>query len=445
LPEHVDALIHGRWVVPVEPHGTVLARHAVAIRDGRIAEILPSSEALESYEAEAVYRLDQHVLIPGLVNAHTHAGMSLFRGLADDLPLLEWLRDHIWPTENKWARPDFVADGTRLAVAEMLRSGTTCFNDLYFFPDVAAGVAADARMRAVVGLILIDFPTAWAADTDEYLRKAVEVYEQYREHPLISTALAPHAPYTVSDEGLRRVEALAEELDLQVHIHVHETAHEISEAVTQAGQRPLARLERLGLVTRRLIAVHMTQLSDEEIALVADRGVHVVHCPQSNLKLASGLCPVQRLLEADVNVALGTDGAASNNDLDMIGEMRTAALLGKAVAADASAVSAAQALRMATLGGARALGLDDTIGSLVPGKCADIVAVDLGALETQPIYDPVSQLVYAAGREQVSDVWVAGRQLLRHRELTTIDEQQVLVAAREWGERIRSGGDATVA
>ncbi|HHH48520.1 MAG TPA: TRZ/ATZ family hydrolase [Gammaproteobacteria bacterium] len=437
-PETIDTLIHARWIIPVEPHDSVLDHHAIAIHEGRIVELLPSREAEGKYRANVEHHLDSHALIPGLVNAHTHAAMSLFRGLADDLHLMDWLQNHIWPAEGKWISPEFVADGTRLAIAEMLRGGTTCFNDMYFFPDETARVADNAGMRAVVGLILIDFPTVWAANADDYLHKGIEVHDHYRHHPLISTAFAPHAPYTVSDEPLQRVVTFAEEMDLSLHMHVHETAHEVEEASARNGLRPLARLTQLGLLSPRLAAVHMTQLSDGEIAQLAGSGASVVHCPESNLKLASGFCPVQKLLDAGVNVALGTDGAASNNDLDMLGEMRSAALLGKAVAGDASAVSAAQALHMATLGGARALGLDEAIGSLVPGKAADVTAIDLGALETQPVYHPTSQLVYAAGREQVSDVWVAGRHLLKARELTTLNQASIIERAHAWAEKIQA-------
>jgi len=437
----INTLIHARWIIPVEPHNTVLDHHAVAVHEGRILELLPSREANEKYQAETEHRLDGHALIPGLVNAHTHAAMALFRGLADDLPLMEWLQNHIWPAEARWVSPEFVADGARLAVAEMLRGGTTCFSDMYFFPDETARVADNAGIRAVIGLIVIDFPTVWAANADEYLHKGIAVHDHFRNNPLITTAFAPHAPYTVSDGPLQRIVTYAEELDIPVHMHVHETQHEVAQGVDNTGLRPLARLEQLGLLSPRLIAVHMTQLEDHEIARLASRGAHVVHCPESNLKLASGFCPVQKLLNAGVNVALGTDGAASNNDHGMFGEMHTAALLGKAVAVDASAVNAAQVLRMATLGGARALGLEGAIGSLEPGKAADITALHLDTLETQPLYHPVSQLVYAAGREHVSDVWVAGRHLLKDRVLTTLDQTAILKKARAWAEKIQAADE----
>lgn len=432
----IDSLLHARWIVPVEPDGLVLYHHSLAIHEGRILELLPTAEAEQRYRARVVSHLPEHLLIPGLVNAHTHAAMSLLRGLADDLHLMDWLQHHIWPAETRWVNEEFVHDGTQLAIAEMLRGGTTCFNDMYFFPDVTARVSAACGMRATVGLILIDFPTAWADNAEEYLAKGLALHDEYRNDPLIGTAFAPHAPYTVSDAPLQRVRVLADELDIPVHMHVHETAYEVQEAVTATGQRPLARLQALDLLSPSLLAVHMTQLENDEIQALADAGARVVHCPESNLKLASGFCPVQQLDQAGVIVALGTDGAASNNDLDMLGEMRTAALLAKAVAGDASALPAHRVLRMATLHGAMALGRGAEIGSLAAGKWADVTAVRLDELETQPLYDPVSQLIYAASRHQVSDVWVAGRHLLRERVLTTLDEDAILLNARAWQAQI---------
>ncbi len=430
-----DLLIHADWVIPVD-RPDILEHHAIAIDDGRIAAVLPSGEAREQIDAGEQLALPGHALIPGLINAHTHSPMALFRGLADDLPLMTWLHDHIWPAEARWAHEEFVGDGSRLAIAEMIRGGTTCFNDMYFFPDVTGRVAARAGMRAAVGLIAIDFPSTWAADADGYLERGIAVHDQFRGDPLIHTAFAPHAPYSVSDAPLQRIATLAHELDLPVHIHVHETQAEISGSLEQHGVRPIERLRDVGLIDPSLIAVHMTQLEDDEIRLLADSGGQIVHCPQSNLKLASGHCPVVRLMDAGINVALGTDGAASNNDLDMFSEMQTAALLAKGVAADACALPAEAALRMATLSGARALGIDDLTGSLTPGKSADIVAIDLGQPETQPVYHPLSQLVYAAGREQVRHVWIRGRQVLKQRTLTTIDLDDTLARARIWRERI---------
>lgn len=434
-----ETLIHARWIIPVEPDNQVLEYHSIAIDEGRISAILPTTEARQSWQAKVTLDLGSHALIPGLVNAHTHAAMTLLRGIADDLPLMDWLQNHIWPAEQQWVSEQFVHDGTQLAVAEMLRSGTTCFNDMYYFPEVTARVAASGTIRACVGLILVDFPTPYADNPDDYFAKGLALHDEYRHHPLVRCAFAPHAPYTVSDEPLKRVQVLTGELDLPVHIHLHETASEVQESVANTGLRPLARLDALGLLSPNLAAVHMTQLQDDEIRQLADSGSSVVHCPESNLKLASGFCPVQKLLDAGVNVALGTDGAASNNDLDMLGEMRTAALLAKTVHGDASALPAHTALRMATLNGARALGLGDETGSLEVGKWADITAIDLGALESQPLYNPVSQLVYTSGREQVSDVWVAGQHVLKKRQLTHLDVQDLVQRARGWQTRIAAG------
>lgn len=434
----VDLLINARWIIPVEPDDRVLDHHAVAVHEGRIVDVLPSDAAPRSYRARHEHHLGRHAVLPGLINAHTHTPMALFRGLADDLPLMKWLNDHIWPAERAWVSDEFVADGTRLALAEMIRSGTTCFNDMYFYPEITARIAAQAGIRAVIGLIVLDAPSAWGEDADDYIAKGLALQDEYRQHPLVRTAFAPHAPYTVSDAPLARIRTLADELEIPVHIHLHETREEISASLAAHGKRPLGRLGELGLVNPGLVAVHMTQLEAEEIARLADAGAHVVHCPESNLKLASGFCPVARLLAAGINACLGTDGAASNNDLDLFGEMRTAALLAKGVAGDAQALPAFEALRMATINGARALGLDLTTGSLEPGKSADLIAVDLALTATTPVYHPVSQLVYATGREQVTDVWVRGKRLMRDRQLTTIDEQAVMQRAEEWRQQIQS-------
>ena len=434
--ETCDLLIEAGWVVPVEPHGVVLEDHAVAIRQGVIVGLLPIAEARMRFEASETVSRPQAVLIPGLVNAHVHNPMALLRGIADDLPLMQWLQGHVWPLEAQLIAPDFVADGITLAIAEMLRGGTTCCNENYFFPDVQAATYGRHGFRARIGLPIIDFPSAWARSDDEYFDRAIEVHDQWRNDPLVSCAFAPHAPYTVSDASFERIRMLSDQLDIPVHCHVHETAHEVAESQQKHKQRPLARLDRLGLVNDRLIAVHMTQLTDAEIALCAERGVSVAHCPESNLKLASGFCPVGKLQRAGVNLAIGTDGAASNNDLDMFGETRSAALLAKAVAEDASVLDAASALRAATFGGARALELDDRIGSIEAGKQADLACVDLGQLETQPLHHVVSQLVYACGRHQVSDVWIAGRHKLRGRVLLDMDVDAIVANARQWRERI---------
>ena len=410
-------LIRARWVVPVEPAGTVLEHHAVAVSGERIDALLPAAEIDSRYPGAEVIELGEHVLIPGLVNAHTHAAMSLMRGLADDRALAPWLAEHIWPAEARHVSAQFVKDGTLLACAEMLRGGITCFNDMYFFPEAALEAALEAGMRAALGMIVIEFPSAYASDPDDYLQKGLALRDRWREQPLLSFCLAPHAPYTVSDATFHNLATMLGELDVPLHIHLHETEEEITRSLAEHGVRPLERLRHLGLLGPGLIAVHGVHLTTEEIEVLARHGSSVVHCPSSNLKLASGFAPVAQLLAAGVNVALGTDGAASNNRLDLMQEMRQAALLAKAVARDAEAMPAHLALRCATLGGAIALGLERRIGSIVPGKLADLVAVRLHGPELTPCFDPVSHLVYAAGREHVSDVWVAGKQQLQAREL----------------------------
>ena len=436
---NIDSLIIAKWIIPVEPDNTVYENQALAINQGRILDILPAEEAREKYRAFEIHELDGHVLIPGLINAHTHAAMTLFRGLADDLPLMDWLNNHIWPAEQRWVDPVFVEDGTRLAAAEMIRGGTTCFSDMYFFPDETAEVAIEAGLRAVVGLIMIDFPTAWARDAQEYFEKGEEVHDRFKHQPLIRTAFAPHSLYMVSDPPLRKIAMLAEELDVPIHMHVNETEDEVNQSLENHGKRPLERLQELNLLSNRLLAVHMTQLELDEFDLLARYGVNVIHCPESNLKLASGFCPVYELKQAGLNVALGTDGASSNNDLDMIGEMRAAALLGKGVANNPTAVSANDVLKMSTINAARALGMDQQVGSLTRGKEADIVAIDLSRIETQPVYDPVSQIVYASNRDQVTHVWVAGKQLLKDRELLTINHEEALQNAMQWGQKLKTG------
>jgi 5-methylthioadenosine/S-adenosylhomocysteine deaminase len=435
-PEPVDLLIEARWTVPVEPSGAVLPRHALAVRGGDIVALLPQEDAARRYASAQRVSLDDHVLLPGLVNLHTHAAMSLLRGLADDLPLMDWLRQHIWPAEQRFVTAEFVRDGTLLACAEMLRGGVTCFNDMYFHPEAAADAALEAGMRAALGMILVDFPTPYAADAEAYLSKGLALRDAHRDNPLLSFCMAPHAPYTVSDRSFEKMITYAEQLQVPVHIHVHETRDEVDASLAEHGCRPLARLERLGLVGPGLIAVHMVHLTAGEMDRVAEGNCHVAHCPSSNLKLASGLAPLAGLLERGVNVGLGTDGAASNNRLDVFQEMRTAALLAKAVSGRADAVPAPRALEMATLGGARALGLERRIGSLAPGKAADVIAVNLAGPALSPCYDPVSHLVYAAGRDDVTDVWVAGRRLVRDGQLATLDAAELAARAARWGRRI---------
>lgn len=434
--EHCDTLIFARWCVPVEPAGTVLQEHAVAITDGRIVALIPAAQARETYQPSLSLERPEHVLIPGLVNAHTHAAMTLMRGCADDLALEAWLSDGIWPLEKRWVSEDMVRDGTELAIAEMLRGGITCFSDQYFFPETVAESAVDLHMRVNVGTPIMEFPTAWAGSVSEYLAKGSElVHDAYADHPLVSSCFAPHSTTALSDDGFRELRVLADQLDIPVQIHLHETLTGIENAVRDTGLRPFARLANLGLVNASLLAVHAVHLSDEEVTAMADAGVAIAHCPKSNLKLASGIAPVTSYQDAGLRVGLGTDGAASNNTLDMFSEMRTAALLAKVRSDNASALSASEALSMATLRAAEVLGLANDIGSIETGKWADLACVDLSALHSQPVYDPVSQLVYTARAEQVSDVWVAGRHQLDDGQFTHIDTTSIRARAQEWRQR----------
>src|SRR5216684_1191470 len=385
--ERVDLLISARWVIPVEPAGAVLDDHSVAVAEGRIVAVVPTAAAAQRFEAREHLRLDRHALIPGLVNLHTHAAMTLLRGLADDLPLMAWLKDHVWPAESRHVSPEFVYDGTLLACAEMLRGGVTCFNEMYFFPEAAARAALEAGIRAALGIIAFEFPTSYAADADDYIAKGLAAR------------------------------------DVPIHTHLHETQQEIEESLTRYKARPLERLRALGMLGPRLIAAHAVHVTDQEIGMLAHQGASIAHCPSSNLKLASGFAPVAAMLERGINVGIGTDGAASNNRLDLFQEMRTAALLAKAVGNDAQAMPAHQALAAATLHGARALGLEASIGSIAPGKLADLCAVAFDEPELAPCYDPVSHLVYSAGREHVSHVWVAGEPRVREKQLVGFENR----------------------
>jgi 5-methylthioadenosine/S-adenosylhomocysteine deaminase len=432
-----DLVIEARWVIPMEPLGSVLEDSAIAVSDGGIVAVLPSSEMRTRCIAGHTRKLDEHLVMPGLVNLHTHAAMTLMRGMADDRSLMQWLTQHIWPVEEKHVSAQFVYDGTLLACAEMLKAGVTCFNDMYFFPEMAGQAAVEAGMRAALGIISIEFPTAYASDAQDYLRKGLAMRDQFKNEPLLSFCMAPHAPYTVSDKSFERILTLSEQLQIPIHIHLHETVGEIRDSLRDFGMRPIGRLEKLGLLGPGLIAVHAVHLEDAEIALLAQLGCTVAHCPASNLKLSSGIAPVAKLSAAGINIGLGTDGAASNNRLDIFSEMRLGSLLAKASSGNAETLPAYQSLRMATLNSARALGLDKMIGSIEPGKSADLCAVKLDSVELAPCYDPVSHLVYAAGREHVSDVWVRGEPRVVNGALTTLDESDLKSRASAWRTRIK--------
>ncbi len=435
--QHCDTLIAPGWCIPVEPAGTVLSGHAVAVTEGRIAEVLPLEQARDRYQPSVLIERPEHVLIPGLVNAHTHAAMTLMRGLADDMALEVWLRQGIWPTEKRWVSAELVRDGTELAIAEMIAAGITCFSDQYFFPEIVAETASDLGMRAMVGTPVLDIATSWARDADECLQKGSDlVHDPFSDHPLISTCFVPHSTAALSDESFTRLRVLADQLDVPVQIHLHESAAEVEESIRETGKRPFERLEALGLVNSSLLAVHAVHMDEAEIARFAETGVSIAHCPRSNLKLASGIAPLAAFVAAGIDVGLGTDGAASNNVLDVLAEVRLAALLAKASTGNAAAVTAGDALYMGTLGGARALGIARTTGSVTPGKWADLACVDLGRVNSQPVYDVTSQLVYAAHADQVTDVWIAGRHQLDNGRLAHIDTDSLFARSNEWRDRI---------
>lgn len=432
----IDTLIHARWVVPVVPRNHILENHSIAINDEKIIAILPTDLASETYQAKNSVDCKTHVVMPGLINTHAHTPMNLLRGLADDLQLMDWLQNHIWPAEGKLLTPKSIYDGSLFAIIEMLRGGTTCFNDHYFYPNDTARAAIDAGMRACVGLWVGNAPTGWAKNADECLEKAEIEYQNRPRNDLITYALAPHSPYITNNDSLLKTKAFAEKYDLPIHIHLHETQDEINIDMNTYGERPLSRFNKLGLLNEKLIAVHMVHLTDEEIALCAEKKVHVSHNPESNLKLASGFAPIAKMLDAGVNVCLGTDGAASNNDLDMFGELRTAALVAKGVSQNPTVFDAMTALEIATINGAKALGLADKIGSLEVGKYADVIAVNLDHFFTQPVFNPISHLVYAMNRLQVSDVFIAGKHLLHGGEFTKLDVKAITANANKWADTV---------
>jgi len=438
MPADIDLLIRPEWIIPVEPAGVTLSGHALAVSDGCIVALLPNDEALQRFRPRQTLDLPGQVLLPGLVNLHTHAAMSLLRGYADDLPLMRWLSERIWPAESRHAGPDFVRAGTLLACAEMLRGGITTFNDMYFFPEAAAEAARQIGMRAVLGIVVIEFPTSYAADADDYLAKGLAARDAMSGDPLVSFCLAPHAPYTVSDKTFEHVATLAAQLEIPVHLHLHETRHEIEESLKQHGVRPIERLRRLGLLGPQLIAVHAVHLEAGEIELLAREGCHLAHCPTSNLKLGSGIPPMFAIQSRGINFGLGTDGAASNNRLDLFREMRHAALLSKGESRNAEALDAHATLQAATLGGARALGLDGRIGSLLPGKAADLCAVRLDEWLIQPCFDPASHLVYVAGREQVTHTWVDGNLVMNNGVPLQINVSELLDMTGLWHTRLTS-------
>lgn len=435
--EKVDLALQAKWIVPIIPRDKVFEDCAILICDGAIDDIVPA-DSLGDYAIDHHINLGEQVLMPGLINAHGHSAMSLLRGYADDKPLMDWLENHIWPAEMKWVSHEFVADGTELAIAEMLRAGTTCFSDMYFFPEAAAKKAFDTGIRAQICFPIMDFPCAWGSGPENYIAKGLALHDNYRSSERINIGFGPHAPYTVSDEPLSKIVTLAEELQAPIQIHLHETVFEVEQSIKEKGVRPLQRMADLGLISPLSQLVHMTQINNDDIQTLITYSPSIVHCPHSNLKLASGFCPVDQLTQNDINVCLGTDGAASNNGLSLFDEMRTAAMLGKTVANNAAAVNAFDALEMATINGAKAMGTSHQIGSIEKGKRADIIAIDMSHVPQRPVHNIISQLVYTNVSERVSNVWVDGKQLLKDNQLTTIDTKKLMGVAHNWQTKLSS-------
>lgn len=436
MPEQVDLIIKPQWILPIVPANTIFEDCALIVDRGLIKAVLPNLEADRLYQAKKQIELPGQALMPGFVNAHGHAAMTLLRGYADDLSLETWLNDHIWPIEARLVSDEFVRDGSKHAIAEMIRSGTTCFSDQYFFPEIVAEVAVQAGIRCRIAFPILEFPSAWGQGPDEYIHKGLSLRDDYKNHHLVDIAFGPHAPYTLEDVSLQRVAVLAEELDAHIQIHLHETASEVADSLKLHGVRPIERMENLGILGPRTEAVHMTQLIDSDIELLSRYNTSVIHCPQSNLKLASGLCPVTKLRDSGITVGLGTDSAASNNNLDMLKEVNYASLVAKVVADNASSLNAFESLQMATLASAKAMGIDDQLGSLEVDKRADMISISIDQLHVEPVYNIASQLVYASQSSQIQNSWVAGNQILDNRQLTTLNEQEIRARSKDWAQRI---------
>lgn len=436
-------LLLPRWLLTMKPGEPVQTGQAVLLEGERIAAVGAAADLMAQYPNATRVELPEHVLMPGLINSHTHSAMSLLRGVADDLGLMDWLNNHIWPLEKQWVSHEWTRLGSLFSAAEALRGGVTTLNDMYFFPEAMAEAALQAGIRAAVSINVIDFPTGYGSGPDDYIAKGLKAYERFKGEKLLQFTSSPHAPYTVSDENFVKLRDLAEKYDMVMHCHIHETLDEVNGGMQQHGVRPLARLEKLGLMNERMIAVHMVHLTDDEIAMLAKNKVHIAHNASSNLKLASGIARVADLDAAGVNVALGTDGAASNNRQDMFEEIRQAALLAKGSTGQPTVLNARRALEMATIGGAKALGREADLGSIEVGKLADVIAVDLSAPECRPVYHPDAQLVYVAAREHVSDVWVQGERVLKQRQLTRFNLSQVLAEVEDTVAKMKAGQGAS--
>ncbi len=434
--QNVDYIIHADYVLPMDESLAVIKDGAIAVKGTKVLKVGTSQEIFKKYSPRAIINGSQHVVFPGLINTHTHAAMVYFRGIADDQPLKEWLENHIWPAENQWLSPEFISDAIELACLEMLKGGITTYNDMYFYEDAAGEATKRVGMRAVLGVGLLDFPTKSASTTEEYFANAESFIKGWKGDNLITPCIAPHALYTCGPETLKRARKVADIYDIPIHIHLSETKWEAEEIMRRFGMSPVEYLESLGFLNERVLAAHCVWLTELEIEILAKRRVGVSHCIESNLKLASGIAPVVRMLKAGVRVTFGTDGAGSNNDLNILSEMSTAAKLHKAVSGDPTALDAKTALLMATRWGAEVLGLGKVTGSIEEGKAADLVMADLNKPHLVPMYSIYSHIVYSMRPSDVEMVMVDGKIVVNDGKLTTTDESEILYKAKKWCEKI---------
>lgn len=432
-------VINCKYLVTLNSDLDIFKNYSLIIKDDKILDILPQLKAKEKYQnVTRTINFNKHAVMPGLINAHTHLPATFMRGYADDLPLETWLKKKMWPVENKIMCSEFIYESSIYSICEMLLNGITCFNDMFFFSEDIAKAANDSKVRANIGTHIFDYPTPWVIGSDQYIKQGLDVYQQYKNHELISASLNPHAPYSVSDETFIKVRDAAEKYNMKICCHLHETKKEVRKSLKQYGMRPVERLNKLGILNSNFQAVHMTQWKDEEIELFKNKNIKVIHCPESNLKLASGICPTQKLLRHGITVGIGTDGAASNNDLDILLEMRTASLIAKIHNQDPTTMPALEVLNMATLNNAEVMGLEDKIGSLEINKQADFIAIDMDNLNTQPLFDLTSQLIYSTNSYQVTDVFVAGIQLVKDRDICLFSKDYLIGLANKWKEKIKA-------
>ena len=435
--KNASIIISASWIFTSNSADQLLSDYSIVIKGNQIIDLVHQSKVFDEYDAEEIYQLTDHILIPGLINTHTHAAMSLFKGFSDDLPLQDWLNNYIWPAEKKFVNSSFVKDGSMLALSEMIKAGVTTFNDMYFYPESTAEASIELGVRSNVGLVVLDFPTNYAADPEDYLVKGFEFRDRWRSEELITTSIAPHAPYSVSDEAFSLINTYSEELGINIHMHLHETQWEIEDSVKRYGITPVQRLNNLGIINPSLIAAHCVHLNDQDMATLAKNKVSIVHNPSSNMKLGSGIADVAKMIKQNLNISLGTDSSASNNRLDIMEEMRLAALLTKGKNKSPELLSATQAIKMATINGAKTLGLDSIIGSIEKNKIADLVAIDLNSIENQPIYNPLATLVYSSSKSDVSYVWINGKIKLKEKELVNLDQEKIIQMAKIWQKRIK--------